>query len=164
MSDLPPPFVSFPHAVPPEELARIRALGAAAPREPGGREARLDDPTLAAWLWRTALLTNENFFRFDLDAMGPIAFVRHGPSDLRADRAPGAERPRKLGFTLQLSAPEEYAGGALEIKTVGPENVLVPREAGTLIAFPAWALHRVMPVTSGERLALVAWACGPAFR
>jgi PKHD-type hydroxylase len=61
-----------------------------------------------------------------------------------------------LSFTLFLSDPDTYQGGALEI-----EDDFAPREvrlnAGDLILYPSTTLHRVTPVTSGERLAVVGW-------
>ncbi len=61
-----------------------------------------------------------------------------------------------LSFTLFLSDPETYDGGALEV-----EDHFAPREvklaAGELILYPSTSLHRVTPVTSGERLAIVGW-------
>jgi PKHD-type hydroxylase len=38
----------------------------------------------------------------------------------------------------------------------GEEEVKLP--AGSLVAYPATTLHRVAPVTAGERLAAVGWA------
>lgn len=61
-----------------------------------------------------------------------------------------------LSFTLFLSEPEAYEGGALVI-----EDDYAPREvrlaAGDLVLYPSTTLHRVAPVTRGERLAAVGW-------
>lgn len=61
-----------------------------------------------------------------------------------------------LSFTLFLSDPATYEGGALEV-----EDEFAPREvrlaAGDLILYPSTTLHRVTPVTAGERLAVVGW-------
>ena len=61
-----------------------------------------------------------------------------------------------LSFTLFLSEPEAYAGGELVI-----EDPLEARSirlaAGDMILYPSGALHRVEPVTEGERLAIVGW-------
>ena len=35
---------------------------------------------------------------------------------------------------------------------------------GNAIVFPSYIAHRVLPITSGMRHALVAWIHGPAFR
>ncbi len=62
-----------------------------------------------------------------------------------------------VSFTLFLSAPDDYDGGALIIETPGgEEDVKLP--AGSLVAYPSTTLHRVEPVTRGARLAAVGWA------
>jgi PKHD-type hydroxylase len=61
-----------------------------------------------------------------------------------------------LSFTLFLSDPATYEGGALVIEdTYGERMVKLP--AGELILYPSTTLHRVDPVTSGVRLAAVGW-------
>jgi PKHD-type hydroxylase len=61
-----------------------------------------------------------------------------------------------VSFTLFLSDPEGYEGGALVIEsTGGEEGVKLP--AGSLVAYPSTTLHRVEPVVSGVRLAAVGW-------
>lgn len=67
---------------------------------------------------------------------------------------------RKLSMVVLLSDPESFEGGALEMMASKNQPKL---ERGTLIAFPAWELHQVTPITKGERFSLVAWASGPAF-
>ncbi len=62
-----------------------------------------------------------------------------------------------VSFTLFLSDPDTYDGGALVIETSGGEDdVKLP--AGSLVAYPSTTLHRVEPVTKGARLAAVGWA------
>jgi PKHD-type hydroxylase len=62
-----------------------------------------------------------------------------------------------VSFTLFLSAPDTYEGGALVIETSGGEDdVKLP--AGSLVAYPSTTLHRVAEVTKGARLAAVGWA------
>ena len=61
-----------------------------------------------------------------------------------------------LSFTLFLSEPETYEGGALVVDGLdGEREVKLP--AGAVVLYPTGALHRVEPVTSGERLACVGW-------
>jgi PKHD-type hydroxylase len=62
-----------------------------------------------------------------------------------------------VSFTLFLSEPDSYDGGALVIETSGgEEDVKLP--AGSLVAYPSTTLHRVQPVSKGVRLAAVGWA------
>jgi len=61
-----------------------------------------------------------------------------------------------VSFTLFLTAPESYVGGELIISSpAGEDAIKLP--AGAVIVYPATTLHRVAPVTSGERLAAVGW-------
>jgi PKHD-type hydroxylase len=61
-----------------------------------------------------------------------------------------------LSFTLFLSDPESYQGGALVIDDAyGEREVKLP--AGELFLYPSTTLHRVAPVTDGVRLAAVGW-------
>lgn len=71
--------------------------------------------------------------------------------------------PRKLSLSLQLSHPDEYEGGDLELIT-GTVPTKTKREQGVVIAFPSYTLHRVTPVTKGTRRSLVVWLTGPRFR
>lgn len=61
-----------------------------------------------------------------------------------------------LSFTLFLSDPATYAGGALMLETPAGEEP-VRLAAGAAILYPSTLLHRVEPVRSGERLVAVGW-------
>lgn len=61
-----------------------------------------------------------------------------------------------ISFTLFLSAPKDYEGGALEIEMPGMVQSLKP-DKGTLVIYPSNTIHRVTPVTSGERIVCVGW-------
>ena len=61
---------------------------------------------------------------------------------------------RKLSFSLQLSDSSEYEGCDLEIHG-GPSPLAAPRARGSLVAFPSYMMHRVTPIRSGTRKALV---------
>lgn len=79
------------------------------------------------------------------------------------DLAGPGGRERKLGISVQLSAPDDYEGGELRIYDP-PDHLAVPRARGCAIAFPSFVPHEVTEVTRGVRHALTAWAVGPAFR
>jgi PKHD-type hydroxylase len=61
-----------------------------------------------------------------------------------------------LSFTLFLSDPKSYDGGALVIED-SLEARAVKLEAGAMILYPSTTLHRVEPATRGVRLAVVGW-------
>jgi predicted 2-oxoglutarate/Fe(II)-dependent dioxygenase YbiX len=64
---------------------------------------------------------------------------------------------------VQPSDSDDYAGGALVVE-FAHLCVLMPRDRGTLVAFPGWTVHAVEPVTHGERWALVVNCFGPRLR
>lgn len=112
---------------------------------------------------------NGDCFGFDL-----YGFVEHmqytvyegekeGHYNWHLDSGNNDTSPRKLSMVLQLSDPEEYEGGQLEVFTQA-EPTQIPKQKGLLCVFPSWTLHRVTPVTKGVRRSLVVWVSGPAFR
>jgi PKHD-type hydroxylase len=61
-----------------------------------------------------------------------------------------------ISVTVFLSDPEDCDGGELVIdSTAGEQDFKLP--AGSAILYPTTALHRVAPVTRGQRLAAVTW-------
>lgn len=61
-----------------------------------------------------------------------------------------------LAFTLFISEPADYDGGELVLQQ--PEgDATIKLDAGTLYLYPATTVHRVDPVTRGERLVVVGW-------
>jgi PKHD-type hydroxylase len=61
-----------------------------------------------------------------------------------------------LSATLFLSDPDAYQGGELVIRdSFGERAVKLP--AGDLILYPGTSVHRIEPVSEGERLAAFFW-------
>jgi PKHD-type hydroxylase len=79
--------------------------------------------------------------------------VDHGPIRVQ----------RKLSISVQLSDPSQYDGCELQFQA-GNAIETAPRERGSVIAFPAYVLHRITPCTRGTRKAIVAWTTGPKFK
>jgi PKHD-type hydroxylase len=61
-----------------------------------------------------------------------------------------------VSFTLCLSAAGDYEGGELEIDD-SLEQRAVHLDAGQMILYPSNTLHRVAPVTAGNRLVIIGW-------
>jgi len=109
---------------------------------------------------REALLAHEVF----MAAARPKSFVkllvsRYAPGmtyGTHVDDALMDGRRTDLSFTLFLSDPASYDGGALVIEDT-LENRSIRLNAGELILYPSGALHNVEPVTRGTRLAIVGW-------
>jgi PKHD-type hydroxylase len=96
----------------------------------------------------------------------PVKLQRYAVDDHHAwhvDLAGPGCGERKLGISVQLSAPHEYEGGDLCIYDP-PAHQVAPREQGCAIAFPSYVPHEISPVRGGVRHALTAWALGPPFR
>ncbi|MBB1088109.1 Fe2+-dependent dioxygenase [Lysobacter sp. SG-8] len=69
---------------------------------------------------------------------------------------PQAHLRSDVSCTLFLNDPDDYDGGELVIHdTYGEHEVKLP--AGDLIVYPSSSLHRVEPVTRGERWASFFW-------
>jgi PKHD-type hydroxylase len=90
----------------------------------------------------------------------PLLFSRYKPGDEYGSHVdnPIIDGVRTdVSFTLFLAPPETYEGGALVIETTaGEEDIKL--SAGDAVIYPSTTLHRVAPVTRGERLAAVGWA------
>lgn len=118
-------------------------------------------------LCSVAIGLNQQHFQFDLDSFSEgIQFTKYSaPSehyDWHIDRSWGMI-PRKLSLSVQLSNPDSYVGGDLELRA-GNGTAVARRELGTVTAFPSFMLHRVSPVTEGVRYSLVAWIAGRPFK
>jgi PKHD-type hydroxylase len=61
-----------------------------------------------------------------------------------------------LAMTIFLNSPDEYKGGELIIQTPFGEQT-IKYNAGDAVLYPATTRHRVVKVTSGERLVAVTW-------
>ena len=92
----------------------------------------------------------------------PPLFNRYGVGESFGDHVDGAIRIRRgsdfrlrsdLSATLFLCGPDEYDGGEL----IADGHPPVKLAAGDLILYPASTVHRVTPVTRGERVASFFW-------
>ena len=109
---------------------------------------------------RKALEANHLFNAFALPkTISRMLVSRYGPGmeyGRHVDDALMGGRRVDLSFTLFLSDPDRYEGGELVMEGVdGETEVKLP--AGSAVVYPTAALHRVAPVVSGERLAVVGW-------
>jgi PKHD-type hydroxylase len=99
-------------------------------------------------------------------AILPPLFNRYAGGGQYGTHLDGAIRPVEgtgdqlrtdLSLTLFLSDPADYDGGELVIEDLfGERAIKLP--AGDAVLYPGTSLHRVTPVTRGERLAAFTWA------
>jgi PKHD-type hydroxylase len=87
----------------------------------------------------------------------------NGHYDWHIDIGPHPINHRKISLVMQLSGPEEYEGGDLEIWP-GGTPITIPKQKGLVVLFPSYLMHRVTPVTKGVRSSLVLWAGGNGFK
>jgi PKHD-type hydroxylase len=93
-------------------------------------------------------------------ALTPVMFSRYEPGMRYGSHVddPLMQGLRTdVSFTLFLSDPASYDGGELVIEGASGEDA-VKLAPGSMIAYPSTALHHVVEVTRGERLAAVGWA------
>lgn len=116
-----------------------------------------------------AAVIHTNTMHFDYE----IAGLRHGLQlihysadekikghyDWHIDAGNGEVSTRKISFTCQLSDPNTYTGCELIINNHTSE-LIGTRECGSIHMFPSYMPHKVSPIISGNRYALVVWIHG----
>lgn len=75
-----------------------------------------------------------------------------------------SEFVRKLSFSLQLSHPDDYEGGNIQLMDENNRSYIAPRQRGSIILFDSRTPHRVLKVKKGERRSIVGWVCGPRWK
>ena len=71
---------------------------------------------------------------------------------------------RKLSFSLQLSDPDDYEGGNVQLLDENNKIYIAPRQRGSIILFDSRTKHRVLKVTKGVRKSIVGWVLGPRWK
>lgn len=181
------PFHVIPQALTVAECESLIGLCQSAPMKDAGlvrqttahqiRRADLswlDDLPEASWVMDRMMplvaQANREAFGFDLTDFAESPQVarygaeREGHFDWHSDIGAGQlAAKRKLTLVVQLSGPQDYENGTLELR---PDSTVrqAPRDQGAAILFPSFVLHRVTPVTQGTRWSLTLWSHGPAFR
>ena len=162
-----------------EQCARVRALAAALPVFRGKSSSAdenyrvctttfIEENAASTFLFerirRLAQSLNRNY-NFRLGGFTePLHFITYEPGghfEWHSDLSAGLTSTRKISISIQLSEAHEYAGGDFEFCPHGEIGEF--RGIGNALAFPSYLPHRVSPVTSGRRHAVVAWIHGDAF-
>ena len=115
-----------------------------------------------------ALFASANsIYKFALDSNEPqVQLTRyrfrdsldwHHDCDLHAEHS-----FRKLTLSILLNDEQSFSGGDLEIYGASAHGMT--QRQGTAVMFPTFLQHRVCRVAKGQRVTLVTWALGPAFR
>jgi PKHD-type hydroxylase len=119
------------------------------------------EDTLHDKLWNS--ISGHNTHRWNFNLTGwhqPLRVARYGVGyfqDWHVDYTDTDSS--KLAFSIPLTSGHE--GGQLQLLDCEEQP---KAEIGRAIVFPAFHGHRVTPVTSGVRYALLGWATGPRFQ
>jgi predicted 2-oxoglutarate/Fe(II)-dependent dioxygenase YbiX len=109
---------------------------------------------------------NDQYYNFDLNYIETLQFTEYhvgGKYTKHVDTIYDHVGTRKMSFTIQLSSPYDYQGGDVAIhNSATPSSI--PKDFGSMTAFPSYHLHEVTPIESGVRYALVGWVIGPKFK
>lgn len=120
----------------------------------------LGDRVLAALerhpLFISAALPNQVYPPMFNRYAGGMDFGDHVDGSIRMLPGTSTKLRTDLSATLFLSSPNDYDGGELCIAD-GDDVHTVKLPAGDMILYPATRVHRVEPVTRGERLASFFW-------
>tara|TARA_R110002051_G_scaffold11808_2_gene42551 strand:+ start:17577 stop:17936 length:360 start_codon:yes stop_codon:yes gene_type:complete len=119
-------------------------------------------------MWYTLLglvkEVNDDMWRFDLETFaGKAQFTRYdlsGHFNYHMDLGDDALSDRKVSVVVLLSDPADFEGGELQLFP----DTTIPMEQGDVVMFPSYMVHRLTPVTKGQRFSLVAWCGGVPFR
>lgn len=130
------------------------------------------DNILHTWIFDkiyTGMLDmNQQFWQFELEKLETVQFSKYGIGQHYGDHMDmswnDTYNQRKLSCSIQLSDPDSYQGGDLQFHQPSNDYVTAPRDLGAIVVFPSFSIHRVTPVTQGERHSLVGWAVGRHFK
>lgn len=130
-------------------------------------EISLYDPN-HAWIFDklgfAVSVANTEYFRYNL--LGIIHGIQllhykgtdKGHYEWHVDIGGETAATRKISVSVPLSDPSDYIGGELEFNN--GSLMKCPNEKGSISMFPSYLLHRVTPVTAGERWVMVIWVHG----
>ena len=122
---------------------------------------------------RVALNVNNQKYNFNLQYLEMLQYGEYsvdGHYDWHADDVLRSDNndARKLSFSLLISNDDEYEGGDFQICIPNPnQNKIINiklKQKGTMIFFPSFVWHSIVPVTKGTRYSLVCWSKGNLFK
>lgn len=131
-----------------------------------------DFPDLYDEVWKLERECNKEWFGFHIDNLEYIQFAKYDSKlsgfykkHIDVFWTGNNPRHRKLSAVIQLSDPNTYTGGNLELFGCSQyPNLEDIRQQGTIIFFPSFIYHQANPVTSGIRHSLAIWFEGPRWR
>ena len=132
----------------------------------------IEDKEINEIIWHYVLLANEEAFGFNITKNKfDVQYTKYsgdkkGFYDWHKDNnfTNNKFKDRKLSIVIQLTDHKAYEGGGFEFDIDGKiMSVEGFEKKGSIIVFPSFTRHRVVPVTKGIRNSLVSWIEGPHF-
>jgi len=113
-------------------------------------------------VYKYIVMANRECFGFNLNGMYEFQIGKYGKDNFYAEHMDSNltnnTAQRKLSISIQLSDSDEYEGGDFVFtKDIPSPDAELIRKKGTIIVFPSFLYHQVMPVTKGVRYSLVGW-------
>jgi PKHD-type hydroxylase len=120
-------------------------------------------------IWKLGIVANRDWFNFHITNLSFIQLAEYDES-YQGEYKKHHDvfwinndiYHRKLTCVIQLTDPNEYEGGNLELFDLHEQpkyEELIKQ--GTVILFPSFIPHQVHPVTKGKRYSLSIWFEGP---
>lgn len=110
-------------------------------------------------------LANKQAWNYEISGHEAAQFTVYEPGgfyDFHEDSAKvGDNNYRKLSIVITITDPNDYEEGYFEFDNGSRPDT---RARGSIIVFPSFVRHRVVPVTKGTRYSLVNWFHGAQFR
>lgn len=123
------------------------------------------------WLFQRMLyptLQANLSYKFDIKNLSDINYVVQpigdDQRDYISDLGNFAESKNKITTIVEISNPEEYEGGEIQIITPEEGTITLTKERFTSTSFPSWFKYKINPVTKGEKRYLIARGQGEPFR
>jgi len=125
-------------------------------------------------VWKYVLIANDDFFHFHITKLDYIQLAEYDGNERGEYKKHhdvfwinnDPKYHRKLSMVIQLSDPNDYKGGDLELYdlclSAPPKDDL--KQRGSVIIFPSFITHAALPVTEGKRYSLAVWFDGPKWR
>lgn len=121
-------------------------------------------------------IANMESWDFQIDSYEAVQFTKYGPDQHYTWHTDCfaienlKTKIRKISVIIALNDGKNYSGGDVLLQNMdvfNDEKIFncdVLKNVGSVIVFPSFVLHRVMPITSGVRYSLVNWFKGDTFK
>jgi len=127
-----------------------------------------DGHWLGKIMYDVGRMANEvNKWNFDLSGHEKVQYAEYGPNqhyDWHIDTfwLANQSTDRKITVVCLLNDTSDFTGGEFQVRLY--KEYTAPLVKGSLIAFPSFLEHRVIPVLTGLRKTATLWISGSSFK